>query len=171
MGGRNSSEAKFSKEQSGLLENLFDEMARRSPEIGHTNCDKKAFLAFFNFPGMFGERLFAAFDTNRSLSIDAEEFRKGMAAFHFGEQKLKCELLFGMYDIHGDGVVTKEEVTAMMYSLEKMPDLIPGYVSEYLVREQAEAKAHEAKKHTGKEGIDLHQHPAAAADGHGRRSG
>mmetsp|Transcript_16474 Transcript_16474/g.24815 ORF Transcript_16474/g.24815 Transcript_16474/m.24815 type:complete len:681 (-) Transcript_16474:109-2151(-) len=103
-----------------LLENVFAGLASRSP--GRT-MDKKTFLDYVEFYGMFGERLFDIFDFKKNKLIDLEEFMTGIARFLSGSHEDKIQLLFRMFDLRSDGKVTLEELRTMLYSMLKHPDL------------------------------------------------
>ena len=83
------------------------DLASRSP--GKT-VDKIAFLKMFNLPGMLGERLFAAFDRKSNGVIDYEEFISGLGLLSRGSTDEKVNFLFHMYDLKGDGAVSREEL-------------------------------------------------------------
>lgn len=69
-----------------------------------TNQDKRTFLQFFDYPGMFGERLFEMFDTKKNGLCDKEEFVTGMAWYIKGSPQQKIKLLFDLYDLKGSHV-------------------------------------------------------------------
>jgi hypothetical protein len=117
------------------------ELASRS--AGPT-MDKTTFLRFFNLPGMMGERLFQVcretlflikrdkqmrvrschdlqvFDRKQNGVIEWEEFVAGLSDFCRGSLDEKIMLLFRMYDLTGDGHVSKEEFRTMLYSLVRI---------------------------------------------------
>ena len=76
----------FNKEDASTLQRLHKGLASRSE--GPT-MDKRTFLQFFNYPGMFGERLFAMFDQDQSGRINRTEFMEGMAWYLKGTTELK----------------------------------------------------------------------------------
>jgi len=127
--------------ESPILTCIKSDLAARSP--GPT-MDKFTFLKFFNVPGMLGERLFAVFDKFCSVCIrilcvfliyiapprgvwfvcrkkdgvlDFEEFLRGMADFSRGTIDQKIRLLFNMYDLTGDGFVSRVELSTVLHSL------------------------------------------------------
>ncbi len=103
--------------ESEFLFNLLfprTDLALRSP--GKT-IDKLTFLKVFNLPGILGERLFAAFDRKQNDVIDLEEFVGGLGLIVRGSIEDKIDVLFTMYDMQGDGVVSKSELTTMLNSV------------------------------------------------------
>mmetsp|Transcript_8992 Transcript_8992/g.17538 ORF Transcript_8992/g.17538 Transcript_8992/m.17538 type:complete len:248 (-) Transcript_8992:1966-2709(-) len=108
--------AGISETEAKLLQNVFAGLASRSP--GRT-MDKKTFLEYFDFQGMFGERIFKAFDIKKNDLIDLEEFMTGIARFLNGSQTEKTQLLFQMFDLHSNDQVDLEELRTMLYSMLK----------------------------------------------------
>mmetsp|Transcript_16369 Transcript_16369/g.27024 ORF Transcript_16369/g.27024 Transcript_16369/m.27024 type:complete len:714 (-) Transcript_16369:135-2276(-) len=103
-----------------LLENVFDGLASRSP--GRT-MDKKTFLNYVDFHGMFGERLFDAFDTKKNNLIDLEEFLTGITRFLNGSNQEKIQLLFKMFDLRSNDKITLDELRTMVYSMLQHDDI------------------------------------------------
>ena len=60
--------------QNGLIDQIFHEMAIRSP---NDTISKDTFLKFFDLPGILGDRLFQTFDTKKTGEIDFGEFLVG----------------------------------------------------------------------------------------------
>jgi len=107
--------------------------------------DKKTFLDYVEFYGMFGERLFDAFDTKKNKLIDLEEFMTGIARFLNGSMSEKIQLLFKMFDLRADGQVSLEELRTMLYSMLKHKEL---YTS--VSRQASYAAEEEPKSGLGK---------------------
>ncbi|OMJ82801.1 hypothetical protein SteCoe_16398 [Stentor coeruleus] len=66
----------------GEIENLtfiFNDLAIRNHSS--TKIDKCTFLSFFRIPGLFGERLFAAFDAKNQKFLEIEDFLRGVENF------------------------------------------------------------------------------------------
>merc|ERR1719456_1678582 len=98
-----------------LVRNLFQSLSEHSSQGSEARTiDKTTFLRFFPLPGMMGERLFAVFDRDNSGAIDFQEFLTGMALIYRGTLEEKKKFLFEMYDLDGDGVVTREELFTML---------------------------------------------------------
>eukprot|EP01066_Platyproteum_vivax_P003168 Platyproteum_vivax@DN14058_c0_g1_i1.p1 len=96
-----------------VLKQLFKELAVHSNSADQT-VDKDTFLKYFPMPGVLGERLFAVFDRDSSNTIDFQEFFTGMALIYNGTLDEKRKLLFDMYDLDGNGVITREELSMML---------------------------------------------------------
>ena len=138
--GQLESTPSLSQDDNLLLRALHDGMASRSEDGG--TIDKRTFLQFFDFPGMFGERLFALFDQTRSGMINKEEFLKGMAIYLNGSTDQKIRLLFKLYDLQGHNRISVSELQTMLYSLARTPSLIPGYIDDDNALEKVLRKNH-----------------------------
>eukprot|EP01054_Gregarina_sp_Poly1_P009342 Gregarina_sp_Poly_1__9341@NODE_580_length_7449_cov_96_149688_g63_i1_p1_GENE_NODE_580_length_7449_cov_96_149688_g63_i1NODE_580_length_7449_cov_96_149688_g63_i1_p1_ORF_typecomplete_len1740_score241_23Pkinase/PF00069_25/0_00024Pkinase/PF00069_25/9_6e22Pkinase/PF00069_25/6_6e16Pkinase_Tyr/PF07714_17/1_5e18Pkinase_Tyr/PF07714_17/6_1e13EFhand_1/PF00036_32/5_6e06EFhand_1/PF00036_32/1e05EFhand_1/PF00036_32/2_2EFhand_7/PF13499_6/0_0019EFhand_7/PF13499_6/1_1e09EFhand_7/PF13499_6/0_00066EFhand_7/PF13499_6/ len=112
-----------------LLKTMFDHLAAR----GHTDAtqphsslkmwrtaqlDRESFLQVFpQLPGVVGERLFAAFDVNKNGVIDFEEFSNGLAILSSANLNHKLRFIFNMYDLNGDGQLSRDEMSMMLYHI------------------------------------------------------
>ena len=63
---------KYNKKELGLLAQMFEDLAGRSPEDLKT-ISKETFIQVFKLPGILADRLFDAFDTKRTNKIDFDE--------------------------------------------------------------------------------------------------
>lgn len=113
----------LSKEDYEILLKLFRGLAKRSE--GPT-VDKATFMKFFNYPGVFGERVFALFDQKNTGVIDEEEFMSGLLSYMQADRDGKIDLLFKLYDLTGDNQISVNELQTMLFSVAKIPQLIPG---------------------------------------------
>ena len=104
--------SRFPRGRLASMRQIFDELAKQSSSA--RTLDKTTFLRYFPLPGMMGERLFTVFDTDSSGAINFQEFVTGMALIYHGTVDEKRKFLFEMYDLDGDGVVTREELTTML---------------------------------------------------------
>lgn len=107
--------ARFSAEEVLVLKQTFEDLQSRNAS-GDNGVDKRTFLRVFNLPGMLGERLFAVFDRKSRDYLDFEDFICGLAAVVRGSLDEKIQFLFTMYDLKGNGFVSKQELTTMMNS-------------------------------------------------------
>ncbi len=103
---------KFDTHELESLVHIFRDLARRSPD--RATIDRKHFLEFFPLPGLHGEQLFKAFDTKDTGVIDLEEFLTGLAVSCRGTKEEKIRFVFGLYDLTGDGAVSKSELQALL---------------------------------------------------------
>ena len=71
----------------------------------------------------FFERIFKTFDIEKDGVVSRGEWVRGMSIFLLGtgqEQILYC---FTVYDMNGDGFITKEEMTTLLQDCLKMTGL------------------------------------------------
>lgn len=106
--------SQFSKKEQKYLVKAFTDLAIRSP--GPT-IDRKTFLQHFSLPGLYGEQLFNVFDFKKTGVIDYTEFLTGLAMCLKGDVDEKLEVLFKIYDISRDGLVSKKELETMLHQV------------------------------------------------------
>lgn len=114
----------FSAHQSSFLMMVYQGLIMQSTDGKH--IDKKTFLSFFKYPGMFGERIFRLFDVSERGYLNCDEFTGGLARFLNGSTDQKIEILFKLYDLSGTNSVSYEDLTTILYSLISMPYIVPG---------------------------------------------
>ena len=102
---------RFTPHEVRVLKETFKDLAQRSP--GKT-VDKATFLHFFPLPGSLGERLFMMFDRKNTGVIDYDEFMCGLAISCRGSWEEKVQFVFNIYDLAGDGSVSRAELTTML---------------------------------------------------------
>ena len=95
------------------IRQIFDELKRQSSTSGE-RVDKASFLRYFPLPGMMGERLFAVFDRDNNQSLDFPEFLTGLGMIYHGTVEDKKKFLFDLYDLDGNGEVSKDELLTML---------------------------------------------------------
>jgi Ca2+-binding EF-hand superfamily protein len=107
---------KYNKQELGLLDKMFQDLAGRSPEDMKT-ISKETFLEVFGLPGILGERLFKAFDTKKTQNIDFDEFVSGLAGYVRGSTSDKMDMLFTLFDLDAQGYITRNELQSVLFSL------------------------------------------------------
>jgi len=107
---------KYNKEELGLLDQMFRDLAGRSPDDLQT-ISKETFMQVFKLPGILADRLFDAFDTKRTKVIDFDEFVLGLAKYVRGNMNDKIEMLFKLFDMDTQGYVTRNELQTVLFSL------------------------------------------------------
>jgi len=64
--------------------------------------------------------IFNVFDDNRDGTINFQEFVCALSVMTRGSPDEKLEFAFGMYDLDGNGVITRQEMTKIMQSFYKL---------------------------------------------------
>jgi Ca2+-binding EF-hand superfamily protein len=64
--------------------------------------------------------IFNVFDTNKDGTINFQEFVAALSVMTRGTPDEKLEFAFHMFDVHGAGVITKEDVTKVLDSFYKL---------------------------------------------------
>ncbi|XP_053394761.1 neurocalcin-delta B-like [Mercenaria mercenaria] len=92
---------------------------------GRSKLTVKEFKEVYNSvftgdPTSFVEQLFRCFDTNGDGFVDFKEFIVGLCVSASDQLDKKLEWAFKMYDIDGNGTISKEEMTSIFKAIFKM---------------------------------------------------
>lgn len=123
MGNVIANPKKFEKKELASVKLLFKGLASRSKS---QNMDKRTFLQFFEYPGLVGERIFNLFDHDHDGWINEREFVDNLGAYVNATTDEKIQVLFKLYDLTDDHLVSIREMRMMLYSLTQLPFLIPN---------------------------------------------
>ncbi|KAK6179844.1 hypothetical protein SNE40_012108 [Patella caerulea] len=72
-------------------------------------------MTFCGDPGPFTKHVFRTFDLNKNGLVDVKEFLTGIGCSTSEDINTKLEWAFAVYDINGDGFITKAEIVDITY--------------------------------------------------------
>uniref|UniRef100_H2YBN1 EF-hand domain-containing protein n=1 Tax=Ciona savignyi TaxID=51511 RepID=H2YBN1_CIOSA len=118
---RTSSQKHFNKTELECLIHFYQNL------MGHVKMDRNQFRDIlhqrFNMTeDLLMDRVFRAFDKDSDSFISLIEWVEGLSIFLRGTQEEKIEYAFTVYDLNGDGYISREEMFQMLKtSLVKQP--------------------------------------------------
>ncbi|XP_053407400.1 Kv channel-interacting protein 4-like isoform X5 [Mercenaria mercenaria] len=87
----------------------------------------------------YAHYVFMTFDHDRNGSISFEEFVMGLSVLARGSLPERLQWAFNLYDINGDGIITKDEMTDIVGAIyEMMGRFTLPVVEEYSAREHVD---------------------------------
>ncbi|WAR22999.1 NCAH-like protein [Mya arenaria] len=117
-------EVSFSSDE---IKDWFYEYNKRLGE-GHKELTKEEFKDVYNsiFAGdasEFAEHVFRTFDRDGNGTVDFKEFLIGLCVSGSDDTAAKLSWAFKMYDIDGDGYISRQEMRSIMSAIYKMTEL------------------------------------------------
>ncbi|NWT22536.1 EFCB1 protein, partial [Cardinalis cardinalis] len=110
----------FTKSEVECLIKLFDTLvAKASSQFAGAGFDRTVFRdTLYNAFGMTDDvvldRVFSTFDRDNTGCITVEEWVEGLAVLLRGTLEEKMKYCFAIYDLNGDGYISKEEMFQML---------------------------------------------------------
>ncbi|NXQ03763.1 EFCB1 protein, partial [Vidua macroura] len=110
----------FTKSEVECLVKLFDTLvAKASSQFAGAGFDRTVFRdTLYNAFGMTDDvvldRVFSTFDKDNNGCITAVEWVEGLAVLLRGTLEEKMKYCFAVYDLNGDGYISKEEMFQML---------------------------------------------------------
>ncbi|XP_020895550.1 neuronal calcium sensor 1 isoform X2 [Exaiptasia diaphana] len=101
---------------------------------------KKIYAQFFPYgdSSQYANLLFNVFDQNKNGRISFEDFVLGLSVSLHGTLDEKMKWAFQLYDLDGDGVITREELATVVHSVHCMMGEALSSGEECSVQEQVE---------------------------------
>ena len=93
---------------------LFDDLSNKEVSIGKRGITRPVFIEFVNLPGLIGERFFNIFDKRKANLISLNDFTVNMLSLFSKDFNVRIKMVFNMFDFDNDGVISKEDVKALL---------------------------------------------------------
>ncbi|KAL9983455.1 hypothetical protein ACROYT_G005630 [Oculina patagonica] len=102
---------------------------------------KKIYAQFFPYgdSSLYANHVFNVFDNDKDGKVSFEDFVTGLSLSLYGSREEKMKWAFQLYDLDGDGCITREEMATVVHSVHCMMglDSLPSG-AEMSVEEQVE---------------------------------
>lgn len=103
---------------------------------------KKIYAQFFPYgdSSLYANHVFNVFDQDRDGKVSFEDFVTGLSVSLYGNREEKVKWAFQLYDLDGDGCITREELATVVHSVHCMMglDSLQSIGGEISVEEQVE---------------------------------
>ena len=106
----------FTEGEMTLLYLIFINLEKR---VKNQEINQKHFESIITMTGLWTDRLYILFDTNKSDNLSFSEFLAGIAKFTKGTLKEKITALFNLYDKNNNNFIDKDEFIKMLFNYPK----------------------------------------------------
>ncbi|EGG17837.1 calcium-binding protein [Cavenderia fasciculata] len=107
--------------ESKELKSLYKQFKKDSPTGMINKEDFKEIITQMGIGDAFlHELLFNVFDKNKDNTINFQEFVCGLSSITRGTPEEKIEFAFSLYDLDGNGYITKKEMETILESMYKL---------------------------------------------------
>lgn len=117
------SNTKFSRQE---LQRMYRGFKNECPN-GTVDKDtfKKIYAQFFPYgdSSLYANHVFNVFDQDRDGKVSFEDFVTGLSVSLYGSREEKMKWAFKLYDLDGDGWITREELATVVHSVHCMMGL------------------------------------------------
>ncbi|XP_020623772.1 Kv channel-interacting protein 1-like [Orbicella faveolata] len=117
------SNTKFSRQE---LQRMYRGFKNECPN-GTVDKDtfKKIYAQFFPYgdSSLYANHVFNVFDHDRDGKVSFEDFVTGLSLSLYGSREEKMKWAFQLYDLDGDGCITREEMATVVHSVHCMMGL------------------------------------------------
>ncbi|XP_052099560.1 neuronal calcium sensor 2-like [Mytilus californianus] len=115
------SKFKLTDQQIVQYKAFFNDFSEHKKTIERENFRKVYQILYRNEDAAeFADRVFDAFDTNQSGSVDFVEFAAGLTMMDSKQTEQKISIAFNMFDKDGSNALSEEEVTDMITAYYKL---------------------------------------------------
>ncbi|XP_044176318.1 neuronal calcium sensor 1-like isoform X1 [Acropora muricata] len=134
------SNTKFSRQE---LQRMYRGFKNECPN-GTVDKDtfKKIYAQFFPYgdSSLYAIHVFNVFDQDRDGKVSFEDFVTGLSVSLYGSREEKIKWAFQLYDLDGDGCITREELATVVHSVHCMMglDSLQSAGGELSVEEQVQ---------------------------------
>ncbi|XP_068709625.1 neuronal calcium sensor 1-like isoform X1 [Montipora capricornis] len=134
------SNTKFSRQE---LQRMYRGFKNECPN-GTVDKDtfKKIYAQFFPYgdSSLYANHVFNVFDQDKDGKVSFEDFVTGLSVSLYGSREEKVKWAFQLYDLDGDGCITREELATVVHSVHCMMglDSVQSAGGELTVDEQVE---------------------------------
>ena len=104
----------FNSSQVENLLNLYRRLSENSDKLDRAKFREFLHHAFDITDDIILDRIYKHFDTDNDSIVNREEWVLGLSVFLKGNEEEHISYCFNIYDLNGDGYITREEMLTML---------------------------------------------------------